>query len=249
VFALKVADAKRFRDVLTAVSTIVEEATFDLDSNGMRLRGMDPSRIAMVDLELPCAVFEKYECTSPLKLCVNITEFLKLLKRAGKDEALELVLNEATGRLQIKIVGKYIREFNMPTLTASEETVPVPKITFNVGAKVLTENLNMAIGDAELVSDHVQIEADAEKLVLNASGELLGATIVLTKGSDALLELNVKTPSKATFNLSHLAEIIKAVASTGFVMLEFSTDMPIKLDFQQDKGERLVFFLAPRIET
>jgi proliferating cell nuclear antigen len=249
MFALKVTDAKKFRDMLAAASTVVDEATFSLDPNGLKMRGMDPSRIAMVDLELPSSVFEKYECTSALKLCVNINEFLKLLKRVGRDESLELVLNEATGRLQIKIVGKYTREFNIPTLTASEEEVPAPKLAFNVSAKVLAGELGGAIEDAELVSDHVQLEADENKLVLNASGELLGATIVLEKGSDALVELSVKAPSKAAFNLSHLVSIIKAAAATSnLVAVEFSTDMPVKLDFQQEKGERLVFFLAPRIE-
>jgi len=250
MFALKVADAKKFRDMLTAASTIIDEATFNLDPNGVKMRGMDPSRIAMVDLELPSSVFEKYECTSTLKLCVNVNEFLKFLKRVGKDESLELVLNEATGRLQIKIAGKYTREFNMPTLAASEEEIPAPKLAFNVSAKVSAGELGAAIEDAELVSDHVQLEADEDKLVLNASGELLGATIVLEKGSDSLMELNVKEPSKATFNLFHLVSIIKAAAATAsIVVVEFSTDMPVKLDFQQEKGERLVFFLAPRIET
>jgi proliferating cell nuclear antigen len=249
MFALKAADAKKFRDVLSAASTIVDEATFNLDPSGIKMKGMDPSRIAMVDLELPSAMFEKYECTSTSKLCVNMNEFLKLLKRAGKDESLELALNEATGRLQIKIVGKHTREFNMSTLTASEEEIPAPKLAFNVSAKVLTAELGVAIEDAELASDHVRLEADEGKLVLIASGELLGATIVLEKGSDSLMELNVKEPSKATYSLSYLVGIIKAAAATAsIVVVEFSTDMPVKLDFQQEKGERLVFFLAPRIE-
>jgi len=50
----------------------------------------------------------------------------------------------------------------MPTLEASEEEVPTPKITFNVKAKTTTQGLSQAIEDAQLVSDHVRIEADPE---------------------------------------------------------------------------------------
>jgi proliferating cell nuclear antigen len=244
------ADAKLLRDMITAISILIDEATFKIDPEGIKLRAMDPSRVAMVDFEWPKTIFDEYTATEPTKMCINISEMLKLLKRAGKDEVVELSLDEKTGKLQIKITGKYSRNFTMPTLEASEEEVPTPKITFNVKAKVTTQGLSQAIEDAQLVSDHVRIEADNDKLVLNAAGDLMGATITLQKGSDALLELEAKEPSKATFSLSYLSEIIKeASATSDIATLEFSTDMPIKIDFQQAKEGKLTFYLAPRIET
>jgi proliferating cell nuclear antigen len=183
-------------------------------------------------------------------MCINISELLKLLKRTSKDEIVELNLDEKTAKLQVKITGKYQRSFTMPTLEASEEEVPTPKVTFNVRAKATTQGLSQAIEDAQLVSDHVKIEADPEKLVFNASGDLMGATITLQKGSDTLLDLETKEPAKATFSLSYLTEIIKAASATSDIAtLEFSSDMPIKLDFQQTKEGKLTFYLAPRIET
>jgi proliferating cell nuclear antigen len=250
MFKLRIADAKLLRDMITSISILVDEATFKLDPEGIKLRAMDPSRVAMIDFEWPKTVFEEYTSTEPTKMCINITELLKLLKRAGKDETLDLSLDEKTGKLQVAIAGKYTRNFTMPTLEASEEEVPTPKITFNVRLKATTEGLSQAIEDAQLVSDHVRIEADPEKVVFNASGDLMGAIITLQKGSDALLELDAKEPQKATFSLSYLTEIIKAASATSDIAtLEFSTDMPIKLDFQQVKEGKLTFYLAPRIET
>jgi len=250
MFKLKVADSKLLRDMVTSISILVDEATFKLEPEGLKLRAMDPSRVAMVDFEWPKTVFEEYLCTEPTKMCINISELLKLLKRAGKEEVVELSLDEKTQRLQIKVTGKYTRNFTMPTLEASEEEVPTPKISFNVMVKATTEGLGQAIEDAQLVSDHVKIEADTEKIVFNAAGDLMGATISIQKGSDTLLDLEAKEPSKATFSLSYLSEIIKAASATSDIAtLEFSTDMPIKLDFQQTKEGKLTFYLAPRIET
>jgi proliferating cell nuclear antigen len=250
MFKLKVADSKLLRDMITSISILVDEATFKLEPEGIKLRAMDPSRVAMVDFEWPKTVFEEYECTEPTKMCINITELLKLLKRAGKDEIVELSLDEKTQHLQLKITGKHTRNFTMPTLEASDEEVPTPKITFNIKVKATTEGLSQAIEDAQLVSDHVRIEADPEKVVFNASGDLMGATISIQKGSDTLLDLEAKEPSKATFSLSYLSEIIKTASATSDIAtLEFSTDMPIKLDFQQAKEGKLTFYLAPRIET
>jgi proliferating cell nuclear antigen len=250
LFNLKMTDAKFLKDMMGAISILIDEATFNLAPEGIKLRAMDPSRVAMVDFEWPNTVFDEYTCSEPAKMCINITEMLKLLRRTGKDESVELALDEKTGRLKIIIKGKYTRTFNMPTLEAMEEEVPTPKVAFNIKAQTTTDGLREAIEDASLVSDHVRIEADNEKIVMNATGDLMGATIELQKGSDALLDLETKEPSKATFSLSYLSEIVKAAVTTSDVAsLEFSTDMPIKLDFKQPKEGRLTYYLAPRIEV
>jgi proliferating cell nuclear antigen len=250
MFKLKIGDAKFLRDLATTISILVDEATFHINPEGMKLRAMDPSRVAMIDLESPKTLFEEYVCNEPTKLCINIGELLKLLKRAGKDEPIELVVDEKSTKLNLKISGKYTRTFSMPTLEISEEEVPTPKLTFNTKAKATTDGLQQAVEDAQLVSDHVRIEADNEKLVLRAAGDIMSATIELQKGSDALLELESKEISKATYSLSYLLEIIKAAATTSDIAtLEFSTDMPLKLDFQQAREGKLTFYLAPRIEV
>ncbi len=250
MFKLKVSDAKLLRDMATAISILVDEATFKIEPDGLKLRAMDPSRVAMIDFEWPKSIFQEYEAPEPSKMCLNISELLKLLKRAGKDESVELSLDDKTGKLLVIITGKYARKFTMSMLEPSEEEVPTPKISFNVKAKTTTHGLSQAIEDAQLVSDHVKIEAEPEKLTLSASGDIMGATITLSKGNDALLELDVKENAKATFSLSYLSEIIKAAAATSEIAtLEFSTDMPVKIDFQQTKEGKLTFFLAPRIET
>ena len=121
---------------------------------------------------------------------------------------------------------------------------------FNVKAKTTTQGLREAIEDASLVSDHVRIAADSKKLVMNAAGDIMGATIEFMAGDDVLLEISAIEDSKATFSLSYLSEILKASLSTSeIVIIEFSTDMPIKLDFQQEKEGKLKFYLAPRIEV
>jgi len=250
LFKAKISDAKLLRDMITAISTLVDEATFNIAPEGIKLRAMDPSRVAMIDFEWPKTIFDEYTCDAATKMCINVGEMLKLLRRTGKDEFIELTLDEKTNRLNVGIKGKYERTFNMPTLEATDEEVPTPKITFNVRAKVTTEGLHQAIEDVLLVSDHVKIEVDSEKLTMRAAGDLMGATIELKKGSDALLDLEAKEPSKATFSLSYLSEIIKtAAAASDIATLEFSSDMPVRIDFQQPKEGKLTFYLAPRIEV
>jgi len=250
LFKVKVSDAKLVRDAVTAISTLIDEGTFKVDSDGIRLRSMDPSRVAMVDFVMQKTVFDEYVSDEETKICLSLSELLKLLKRAGKDEAVELLLDEKTAQFVITIRGKYVRTFRMPTLEASEDEVPTPKIVFNAKVTLTADGFRQSLEDVALVSDYVRVETDGEKVTMNAKGDIMGANIELKKGSDALLSIEAKEPSKSAFPLSYLSEIVKAAAATSdIVTLEFSTDMPIRLDFKQRYDGTLVYFLAPRIEV
>jgi proliferating cell nuclear antigen len=113
-----------------------------------------------------------------------------------------------------------------------------------------TDGFRQSLEDVALVSDHVRVETDGENMAMNAKGDIMGASIELKKGSDALLSVEVTEPSKSTFPLSYLSEIVKAaVATSDIVTLEFSNDMPVRLDFKQTYDGTLVYYLAPRIEV
>lgn len=250
MFNGKMTDARLFKNLITAISTLIDEATFNLTQEGISLRAMDPSHVAMVDFEWPKTAFEGYTCDQPTKLCVSLSEVLKLLKGAGADESVEISLDEQTKRLNVQLKGKYTRTFSMVTLEPSGEEAPIPKTGFNVKAKLTTECLKRSMDDSAIFSDHVRLEASPEKFVMLAAGDVGSAKIEWEKESEALLGLDVKEESKATFSLSYLAEIIKAASTTSAVAtVEFSTNMPVRLDFELPQGGKLVYYLAPRIES
>ena len=127
MFKLKVSDAKLLRDMATAISILVDEATFKIEPEGLKLRAMDPSRVAMIDFEWPKTIFQEYVSTEPSKMCINISELLKLLKRIGRDEAVELSLDDKTGRLQVTITGKYSRTLQCQPLKPQKKKYPLQK--------------------------------------------------------------------------------------------------------------------------
>jgi proliferating cell nuclear antigen len=250
VFKASVSDAKLWKNLLAAISTLIEEADFNATPDGIKLRSMDPSHVAMVDFEWQKSAFEEYTCQEPTKIRVNIASMLKLLKRVGSDEILEMLYDEKTRKLNLTLRGKMMRKFTMPTLDPAQEEVPTPKITFSSKVKLTTSTLRDIIDDVQAVSDNVKLETTPEKLVAAAATELSSAIIELEKASEMLIELDVKEPSKATFNLNYLSEITKAGASTSeIVTVEFSTNMPIRLEFDIPQQGRLSYYLAPRIEA
>ncbi len=250
MFKASVSDAKLWKNLLAAISTLIEEADFNATPDGIKLRSMDPSHVAMVDFEWQKTAFEEYTCQEPTKIRVNIASMLKLLKRVGSDEILEMLYDEKTRKLNLTLKGKMMRKFTMPTLDPAQEEVPTPKITFNSKVKLTTSTFRDIIDDVQAVSDNVRLETTPEKLTAAATTELSSAVIELEKTSEMLIELDVKEPSKATFNLNYLSEITKAGASAAeIVTVEFSSNMPIRLEFDIPQQGRLSYYLAPRIEA
>ncbi|MEM1587226.1 MAG: proliferating cell nuclear antigen (pcna) [Candidatus Bathyarchaeia archaeon] len=247
---MRISDTKTFKSVIDAISAIIDEATFVIGPENIRLRAMDPSRVAMVDWEMRKTSFDEYEADEESKVCINLSEFKKVLKRAGKDDIIEFSSGERGDNVEVRIRGRYTRTFTLPILEASEEEVPEPKLTFNAKVTLTTDDFYETLKDAELVSDNVRIEADEDGLIMNAKGDVSGTRIEIKKGSDALISLEVEEPSKATFSLSYLTDIVKTASDTSdIVTLEFSTDMPLRLDFRQRYDGKLVYLLAPRVEV
>lgn len=250
MFSIQMHDARLWKNLIGAIATLVDEATFDADAEGIKLRAMDPSHVAMVDFEWPKTIFEEYVCDDPTKLCINISEMLKLLRRVGGDESLTLDLEEKTARLKMTLKSKYTRVFRMATLEASTEEVPTPKISFNSVIKITTTCVRNAVDDASTVSDHIQFETADDQFVIRASGDVGSVTIEVGKDSEEILGFEVKEASKAMFSLNYLAEMVKAAANVSdIVTIEFSTDMPVRLNFELPQSGRLQYYLAPRIES
>lgn len=250
MFKAVVQDAKIWKNLLTAISTLIEEADFNTSEDGLKLRSMDPSHVAMVDFEWSKEAFEEYICDKPTNIRVNITTMLKLLRRSKSEESLEISYDEESKKVDLTLRGKILKKFTMPTLESVEEEVPTPKLSFNARVKLMSETLKEIVEDSETVSDNISFKAKEDKLLVKASSELSNVGIELSKTDGALLELDIKEDSDATFNLNYFGEMVKAGSATSEVAtIEFSTNMPIRLEFEMSQQGKLMYYLAPRIEA
>ncbi len=247
VLRLTMADAKTLRNILTSLSALVDEACIIADGDGLKVKAMDPSHVAMVDFEWSKSAFEEFEVDKPTTIGLNLEETLKLLRRAS-DESLELNFDESVGKLEVKLSGRYKRRLTIPTLQLTGEEIPPLKIEFDATAKITSSCLARTVADAATVSDILRFKATADKLIMEASGEFGEIMVELDKTSEALLDLQVKQPCSASYSLTFLEDIVKSASNlAGTVNLEFSTDKPLKLNFEILQG-KLVYYIAPYVE-
>lgn len=248
MFRAVLADSRIWKNIIEAVSTLVDEGVFVADASGIKLRAMDPSRVAMVDLDLPKGTFESYECTGEVPIGVNFEDMKNIMKRAGSNEKLELEKGDEA-RLKIKLKGKSSRTFSMPLLDMGKEELSVPRIPFNVTVKAPASTIMEAIKDAEVVSDFVRMAVEDGQMKITASGDRGEVEIVITKESGELLSVEIKEPAQALYSLNYLSKMMTASSLAEIVVIMFSKDMPLRLDFNLSSGGKIVYYLAPRMES
>ena len=247
VFSAKTTGSEEWKAVISAVSTLVEEATFEATVEGISFRGMDPSHVALIDINWPNTAFEKYECDSDIKFGVRIDEFSKLVKRADKNNAIEI--NISDDNMLLVTIGKN-KKYKMRLIESSASDTPLPKIPYDSKISLTSSIFDKILGDVQVVSDYLTINSTHASAEFSGKGDSGEVNIVLEKNEDELPELDVKANSSGTYSLEYLNPIVKAVGTTvETVTCEFSSSKPLRIEFKVANIGRIHFYLAPRVES
>lgn len=242
---------KIFRRILKAVKVCTEEPVFEISPEGIYLRTLDPSHVAMVILNMPKKSFYEWNVPEPLKLCFDIEDFLKMTRLAKEGETLTLKRHEEVeARLQATVKGAYPKNYTIPTLEYSEkEVISEPKLNFNATVTLEVKALEDILRETENMSEQIQILATAENITFKAISDLGDVTIPIDRTNQITLEHQVHQESKALYSLSFLIDMVKALKPlSDTVKLEFSTEKPLKLEIGIPTDTTLTYYLAPRLE-
>ena len=248
VFVARTKSPEEWKAVASAISTLVDEATFEATAEGISFRGMDPSHIALIDIYWPNHAFERYECDSAVKFGIRVDEFSKLVKRADKKDVVEISLGDDS-MLHVKMQNGYKREYKTRLIESSASSTPLPKLNFISKVVLSATAFDKVLSDVQVVSEFVSLDSKSGRITFAGRGDSGEADVSLEAGNEGLEELAVKEDSKATYSLDYLSKITKAViAMGGSVTAEYSSKMPLRLEFKIANVGRIHFYLAPRVQ-
>ena len=250
-FRMRLPSADYFSDLMKAVQAVVDEGTFKISQDGMRLIAMDPAHISLVDFELSSSAAEEYVCEGELQMTISISELMKFLKRAKKGESLTISYDEDAKKLELTLVdatGSREKIFTLNTLETVEARSVTPRLSFDAKARVSVDAVKDAVRDSGVVSDYVKITINPDGVIFLAKGELGTVQTKLSKMGAAVYEIEADKEVWAHFSINYLDKIVKPASSlSDEVVMQLSTNKPIKLSFPIPSG-RLEYLIAPRIE-
>src|SRR5215216_1636660 len=252
-----------WKSISSAIMTIIDEALFDAGPQGITFRSMDPSHIALIDINWPSSAFEKYHCDLTIKFGVRIDEFSKIIKRANANDSIEIGVILDNSSLNIKTTGGgYLRNYKMRLIETTGNRSPLPQMTFDTKIVIGIATLDKILNDVGAISEKITIDSSGistnKKTVIFIGDSDRGEARVTMDADDdnkskveLLEEITVKENSKSTYNIDFISKIIRAIGhqSSNLVTIEYSSNKPLRLQFLLLSGMvKLQFQRPPRVQ-
>jgi len=241
-------NSNHLRAVVEAIKPIVDEAVFTATSEAIAFRAMDASHVSLLDISWKRDGFLEYECNEgEITFGVRIDELLKLLKRIDREQQVEISI--ADGEIQLTASeGKKTRNYKLRLLDASKSETPVPKLSFNTKVTMLYDALVDALKDIDVISSIVEIHTNESMIKFYGKGDAGDAEVVYWQDENTNIEMfNEVKESKTAYSLEYLLQMLNAVDADN-VILEYSSKMPLRLQFLLPFRCDMQYYLAPRAE-
>jgi proliferating cell nuclear antigen len=237
--------SETLKGIVDVVSTLVDEAKFNIDSKGVTLKAVDPAHVAMIDMKIEKSAFEEF-AADETELGIDLDKIKEVLRLSRSGDVISLEQDEEKNRLVIN-VGNVTRRMNLVDTTGMSDP-KVPNLNLPAKVAVASEELQKGIKAAESISDHIALTAQPEGFEMVSEGDTDSVSLKLSK--DQLVSLECKESVRSLFPLDYFSNMIRAIPMGTVITMSLGNDYPVKLEFSIADGRGTVnYLLAPRIES
>jgi proliferating cell nuclear antigen len=230
-----------------AVVTITDTVRVYLKNDGIHLRAVDPSNVAMIIVNLPRESCDVYvpPTNGETIIGVDFSRVNDILKSAKKKDMIDFKV-ENDEKLLIRL-GNITYSTNLVSPDSIRREPKIPEL--NLPAKVVLDGKQFknAIAVADKIGDHVTLTTDEDGFHMITKGDL--ESVHFHMGEMDLIEFN-KEKAKAMFSIEYLKEFTKIIGDGDIITVKLGDDYPVWLDIDTADGElKVTYILAPRIEN
>jgi len=226
------------------LSTLLNEAKLSFTPEGISVRAVDPAHVAMLEMDIKKDAFEAYEA-SDMSIGLDILKLKDILKLAKSGDLIEIFHDEEHNTLVFKLDNVTRRMALVDTSNMSDTKSP----SLDHPSQVIIDSgeLLKGIKAAEDVGTFITLTVAPDFFELKSTGDSDSVDLKVPK--DSLLELLCVDRLGSMFSLDYFSKMVKS-ASSGPVTLKMGNDFPVKIEFDiADKNGRVVYLLAPRVDT
>lgn len=268
-------NSKYFCDAMDAVSNVVTKTNIYVTKEGMNISAMDENRVSLITLELEKNDFEIFEFTGDIKLGLDLTEFVKLLKSSSGHNSLVISYEETNPRLVINFKNDGLSRRYSVTLIDIDDEQPRPTnpdyyMELDISSKLFTNMINSVMITG---SEEVRLTVRNNTLTTSSKGAISETEFIFDKKcgyeEETKLKLSLKSKSKNTntttkkiyelvscegnfsmaVNINTLKNMSKANSITNKLVINMIENNPIRLDYNLNgDGSFIYYYIAPKID-
>ena len=242
--------ADNLKEFIGTVGSLVDEAKLNISDEGLQIKAVDPSHVAMIEANLVKSAFDSYEAKA-MEMGLDIDKFKNVLTVAGKDDMVELEKDDKLNRLVVNI-GNLTRA--MPLLDTSGMPDPkVPSLDLPASVSVAVGEIGQGLKASKSVSDHIALSTTKDSFRLVCEGDNQNSVDV-SLGKDQLEKLDSSEDATSLFSLEYFALMVNSLPSDRILHINLGSDLPVKIDADLAVDDmtgaqgNVKFLLAPRID-
>lgn len=232
------------RELLDVISAIVTEVKLMVTAEGIDVKVVDPSHVAMLILSLKKTAFESFQA-EPVEIGIDVDKLKGVLRLAKPGDLIDLSHESSKNRLVVA-VGKLTRHMSVMDVTGISDP-KIPNVNPPCKVVIKTEELRQGIRGSESISDHVTLTLEPEAFLMHSEGENDKVDLKVLKESLTLLE--APEVARSMYPLDFFSSMVKAITTAEEVTMSIGNAYPLKLEFGFAAGNGDGrFLLAPRVE-
>lgn len=242
----RVVDAISFSYILRTVGEFLSEANFIVTNEGIKISGIDPSRVVFLDIFMPAAYFEDFEVNGEKEILgFNLEDVNDILKRVVKDDS--LIISSSESKIIFTFDGEFTRSFELPLIQVEATQPPSVNLEFPFKAKLLTITYADIIDELSDLGEAIIISSKDNKLYFEVEGDVGSSKVELSTEGGTLLEASGSDAS-SVYGMEYIANTSKMRRASDTMELSFGSQIPLKLHFELPQGGYGDFYIAPRAE-
>jgi len=239
---MKIVTTKKVLGTITKTFLAVNtEGVLNIGPDGIRVKMVDPSHVAMLSMNIEKGAFGTYEVKAEEKFALNMKKIDKVIALADDGE---IIMEHNPDKNQMVIsFGSIVREF--PLMNADIFSEPKePEFKTPVEISIEAKDLKLLKKMCKDVNDYVEIEIDGENVILGCVGDLGSGKMTFTHEEVGLVNA---VPCKASYALDWFG--ILTAALDGKIVLRLGDNLPFRMKAELFDGNgEVTYLLAPRIK-
>ena len=242
--------ADSIKEFIGTVGSLVDEAKMNVSDDGIQVKAVDPSHVAMIEANLVKSAFDSYEAASA-EMGIDVDKFKTVLAVAGKEDMVDLEKDDKLNRLVVNI-GNLTRA--MPLLDTSGMPDPkVPSLDLPASVSVSVEEISQGLKASKSVSDHIALSTTKNSFRLVCEGDNQNR-VDLSLGKEQLEKLDSPEETTSLFSLEYFALMVNSLPADRILHINLGSDLPVKVDADLAVDDmtgaqgNVKFLLAPRID-
>lgn len=240
------------KKVVEAIKDIVSNVNIDAGPNGISMQAMDPSHVALVNLNLKAEGFSDYRADKTFPLGIKLANLNKILKCAGNDDTITLECEDEPTQLTLKFENSIqSASFSLNLISLDSEQLQIPETVYSSRVVMPTSDFSNICKQLHQLSESVTIKTTHKGIVFSVNGDIGSGSLERKDNpSDKTSEqtiIDIDEPVSNMFSLSILNYFNKAASLSEQVHLSLSENTPLVVEYKIEGMGSLKFYLAPKL--